>query len=88
MDFELKTLSSSTPANIIDIWQPRWKDRTVLISKYKTGIHNEIIFKKTKSLPDKYYLSWEDITSSPLESNGKIDCYAVPINKLKRLRRE
>ena len=85
MEFEKKELGRLAPANRIEIWQPRWKDRVVLISKYKVGLHNQIEFTKTKSLPDVYYLSWEDITNSPLETNDKIPCYAVPMDKLKRL---
>lgn len=85
MEFEKFELDRFTPASVIEIWQPRWKDRVILVSKYKIGVHNQIEFTKTKSLPDKYYLSWADITNSPLETNGKIPCYAVSIDKLKRL---
>ena len=81
-------LSRLTPCQKIEIWQPRWKDRTVLIAKYKVGAHNEIVFTKTKSMPDSYYLSGKDIQSSPLDSNSKIECYAVPMNKLELLERE
>ena len=45
-------LSRLTPCQKIEIWQPRLKDRTVLIAKYKVGAHNEIVFTKTKSMPN------------------------------------
>lgn len=68
----------------IDIWQPRWKDRVVLIAKFKVGALNEITFSKTPSMPGSYFISGDDIRACPLETNGKIPCYAVPIDKLER----
>lgn len=69
--------------NTIEIWQPRWKDRMVLIAKYKVQTKNQIVFTKAKSLKDKkYYISAEEIQKYPIETNGKIDCYAVPLDKL------
>ena len=76
-----------TPANKIEIWQPWWKDRVVLIAKHKVGLHNDIVFTKAKSLPNHYYLSGEDIRQSPTDTNGKLACYAVPMDKLKILER-
>lgn len=84
---EVKQLSRMTPANKIEIWQPRWKDRVVLIAKHKVGLHNDIVFTKAKSLPNHYYLSGEDIRQSPTDTNGKLVCYAVPMDKLKILER-
>lgn len=81
-------LSRLTPCNKIEIWQPRWKDRTVLIAKYKVGTHNEIIFTKTKSMPGSYYLSGKVIQACPTTFNGKLECYAVPMDKLELLERE
>lgn len=82
-------LSRLTPCKQIQIWQPRWHDRVILIAKYKVGTHNEITFTKAKSsYPDKYYLSGKTIQSYPLETNGKIACYAVPVDELELLERE
>ena len=68
--------------NIV-IFQPRWHDRKVLIAKYKVQAQNEIIFTKAKNLAGKsYYLSGEEIIKYPLETNGKIFCYAVPLDKV------
>lgn len=66
----------------IEIWQPRWHDRVVLIAKHKVASRNVVVFTKTKALKGRYYVSGEDITACPLESNGKIECYAVPLDKL------
>ena len=67
---------------MIKIWQPRWHDRKVLIAQYKVreGI-NKIKFTKARTLADKVYsLDSTQIRQYPLESNGKIPCYAVPLD--------
>lgn len=76
-----------TPCQKIEIWQPRWKDRKVLIAKHKVGTHNEVVFTKAPSLPENYYLSGDTIRKYPLESNGKLMCYAVPMDELEVLER-
>lgn len=82
-------LSKMTPCNVIEIWQPRYKDRKILIAKFKVGTHNQIKFTKAKHLMDRdWYLSGETITSSPLDTNGSIPCYAVDVDKLEPLERE
>jgi len=68
---------------MIKIWSPRWHDRKALIAKYKVKDNNEIIFTKAKSLEGRVFkISGEEIRRYPLESNGKIPCYAVPMEKL------
>ena len=72
---------------MIEIWSPRWHDRKVLIAKYKvcSGI-NEIIFTKAKSLKGmKFRIQGIEISKYPIETNGTIDCYAVPMDKLERV---
>lgn len=81
-------LQKSTPAQRIVIWQPRYRDRTVLIAAYKLGIHNEITFTKAPSMEGVYYISGEEARKYPRESNGKLDVYAVPLDKLEKLERE
>lgn len=66
----------------IDIWQPRWKDRVVLIARHKVGYHTYITFSKTPSMPGTYYISGDDIRACPVGTNGKVACYEVPIDKL------
>jgi hypothetical protein len=69
--------------NTIEIWQPRWKDKKVLIAKYKVQTNNKIIFTKTKTLEGKeYFITAEKISKYPIEDNGKIACYAVPLDDL------
>lgn len=75
-----------TPMENIQVWQPRYKDRTVLIARYKVGTHNRITFTKAKHLEGKeFYMSGEDIRNYPLDTNGKIDCYAVSLDDLERI---
>lgn len=66
----------------IEIWQPRWHDRKVLIAKYKvTQGKNKIIFTKAKQLKDKVFLvDGGVIAKCPIETNGTVDCYAVPLD--------
>lgn len=80
-------LDRTTPASKIEIWQPRWKDRVVLIAKYKVGTHNIITFTKAKSLPGEWYISGAEAATWPVESNGKLQCYAVPLDELQPLER-
>lgn len=78
-------LAKSEKISTIEIWQPRWKDRVVLIATFKVGEHNAIRFTKTPTMPETYYVSGEKARTFPVESNGKIGCYAVPISELEIL---
>jgi hypothetical protein len=70
---------------MIEIWQPRWHDRKVLIATFKVDPgDNVVIFTKTKSLPGRFHISAEKIRQCPVESNGRIDCYAVPLSYLEK----
>lgn len=76
----------TTPLQLIEIWQPRYKDRKVLIAKYKVRNMNKIVFTKAKHLAGQaFYMSGEKIQSYPIDSNGKIACYAVPLDDLEAL---
>lgn len=71
---------------MIEIWQPRWKDRRVLIAKYKvcSGV-NEVVFTKAKNFKGmKFRIQGTEIVKHPVETNGTIDCYAVPLDKLEK----
>lgn len=71
---------------MIEIWEPRWRDRKVLIAKYKVykGRMNRI--KITGGAAKGIYkMSGIAITSYPIESNGVLPCYAVPLDKLTKV---
>jgi hypothetical protein len=72
--------------NKLEIWAPRWKDRKVLIAKYKVQENNQIVFTKTNTLKDKeYFMKGAKIAKYPIEDNGKIACYVVPLDDLETL---
>lgn len=71
----------------IEIWQPRWHDRKVLIARHKVGINNEIVFTKAPTLKGTYQIRGAEVEKYPIESNGRIECYAVPLNDM-RLKEE
>jgi len=79
-------VSKYSPLNLIDIWSPRYKDRKVLIASYKVKEMNKIIFSKAKHLAGhEYYMSGSKIRQYPVDTNGKITCYAVPLDDLEPL---
>lgn len=79
-------VSSYTPLNLIDIWTPRYKDRVVLIASYKVKENNKIVFTKAKHLAGhEYFMRGSQIRSYPIDSNGKVKCYAVPLDDLEPL---
>ena len=70
--------------NRIEIFAPRWHDRKVLIACHKVGVNNEIVFTKAPTLPGVYEIKGSEVEKYPKESNGTIDCFAVPLSALRR----
>ena len=70
----------------IEVFAPRWHDRKALIAAYKmkTG-ENLVRFTRAGTYNGLYTVSGYDVFDCPLETNGKIDCYAVPLSRLRRL---
>lgn len=69
-----------------DVWQPRYRDKTVLLAKRKVANHNKISFSRAPSLgTEPYYVSGTAIKRCKVESNGSIDCYVVSLDKLEPL---
>lgn len=69
----------------LTIWQPRYKDNTVLLAKYKVPNDDfEIVFTKANHLKNKVFKANGRFIKDnfPIESNGKIDCFAVPFDYL------
>ena len=83
-------LSRTTPAQLFKIWAPRWKDRVVLLDAKHVGTHNEIVFikAKTESLQGSFYISGRDVHMCQMDTNGKMNCYAVPLDILEPLERK
>lgn len=79
-------VSKYTPLQLIEIWQPRYKDRMVLLATYKVKEHNKIVFTKAKHLADKvYYISGSKAKQYETTTNGKLSCYEVPLDDLEIL---
>lgn len=77
-----------TPVNKIEIKHPRYRDRVVLVATYKVKEHNSIIFTEANYLKgQEFYVSGSTARSCPVQDNGKISCYAVPMDKLESLER-
>ncbi len=74
-----------TQFKLFEVWAPRWHDEKVLLKASKVGAHNKILFTKTPTLPEMYYLSGKTVKKYRKESNGRIDCYAVPMKELQIL---
>lgn len=75
-----------TPLNYFEIWSPRYKDNRVLLAAHKVGENNKIVFTKAQHMgTEPYYLSGKTIRKYPKESNGKVMCYAVPLDELEPL---
>lgn len=89
MSDEVLIIEPHINLNTISIWNPRWHDETVLIAKRKVKEFNRIIFTKSKALAGKeFFISQTRIKTFPVESNGSIDCYAVPLGSLKLMKQQ
>lgn len=71
--------------HIIEIWEPRYKDKTALVGRHHVmdGV-NYITFTKAPHLEDKVFqVDSNVIRSCHLQANGRGEVYCVPMSKLK-----
>lgn len=69
---------------IIDwIREPKYSTDQVLIAtgKITSAPHYLLKFQECNKYPHWYYLSRKDITTSKIQSNGKLEVYAVPMSR-------
>lgn len=80
-------LDKWTQCSYFEIWRPRYHGvKTVMLADYKVGTHNKIVFTKAKDMgTSPYYISGARAKKFKKETNGKIDCYAVPVSELEPL---
>lgn len=77
---------------MIEIWEPRWKDRRVLIARYRIPAGQDFEIKIVKSAAKGIYRVTNDlICKSPIEvmktKTGKeIQMRAVPLDELERIK--
>jgi len=72
---------------VIEIWMPRYHDRTVLVAecKVKCGM-NFIRFTKDPNRKGLYQLDGDRVRSEcEVTSNGKIKCFVVPLGWLEEV---
>lgn len=71
--------------HIIEIWEPRYKDKKALIGRHHVmeGT-NYITFTKAEHLKDKVFeIHSSQIKSCPIQANGRGEVYCVPMASLK-----
>lgn len=70
--------------NVIEILDPRYKDNVVLVATYKVKSgYNYIRFTHAKHLLGKLYrFHATEINTNNVQSNGKIPCFVIPMEKL------
>ena len=82
---------SKKQTTILDVWFPRYSsvytetgERVALLAKYKVEQSTPILiveFTKAKHLKgQRYAIRRSNVMKFPLDSNGKIPCYAVPMS--------
>lgn len=73
----------------MQVWNPRWHDKTVLLAAYKVDKsktdHIKVTFPKSNAMKGDWYISVKAVRKFPLESNGTIQCYVVPLKELEPL---
>lgn len=69
---------------VIPIIEPRYHDRTVLIATHKVGERNKVIIEKG-AYAGEYFVSGVVASAYPIQSNGRINCYCVPLSQLEVL---
>lgn len=72
------------PMNVIEIWQPRYKDNMVLVATYKVKSgYNYLRFTKAKHLEGKLFrFHSTDINTNNVQRNGNAVVYVIPMEKL------
>jgi hypothetical protein len=78
----------------LDIWTPRYSDKfsqgesVALIAQYKVQQASPVIiinFSKSKHLASqRFCITRDKAMRQPLDTNGKIPCYAIPMSQFER----
>ena len=72
---------------VTDIWTPRYRDKVCLLATYKVlDGNNYIRFTKARPLDGMIFkIDGAKVKTCPIDSNGKIPCYAIPMGMLERV---
>lgn len=82
---------SKKQTTVLEVWFPRYSsaytevnERVALLAKYKVDQATPILiveFTKAKHLlGQRYAIKRYDAMKYPIDSNGRIECYAVPMS--------
>lgn len=75
---------------MIEIWEPRYRDKTVLVANYKIPTSGNLELRITKGYYAGEYTVDEEVAfNCPIEqmgtkSGGTIDVRVIPLDKLKK----
>lgn len=69
---------------VLDIKEPRYHDRTVLLACHKIMERNRVHIMQG-AYAGEYFISGVVASAYPIQSNGRINVYAVPLGQLERL---
>lgn len=75
---------------MIEIWEPRYRDKSVLIATYRLPREGDVEVKITKGFySGKYIISRDDIIGAKIEDmktkkGGTVQIISVPLHKLKK----
>ena len=83
-------LPASSQVQEIEIFEPKWATREIIIATYKVIDHNVIYFTKDSAknkYPGKYYLDGKTIRKYPVQNmptknGGSIRVYYVPMDEM------
>lgn len=73
--------------NRIEILEPRWHDRTILVADWKIGRENQIVIKN-HNFPEPFYMEGDKLKSYPVQmvktkgGDNKVPMRVVPLNDL------
>lgn len=80
------TLGKHEPLTWFDIYEPRWHDKKVLLkaSKVKEAKTTwlKVTFSKAPTMEGSWVISKAKALTYPLETNGTIQCRAIPLEDL------
>lgn len=76
-------LCKHIPMQRFDIFSPKYSTKQVLLKASKVRENNKIVFTKAPSMGTQpWYISGKEVKKFKKISNGVIDTYAVPLDKL------
>ena len=72
---------------VIEIWQPRYKDKKVLIATHKVANgKNYLTFTKDNRLKGIIFeFDGDEVRKCPTQANGRGTVYIYPFSKLRRM---